>query len=57
MFWKAVGRGLPTPSINCEVDGVDAPPPLPISFINIVNIDTIRVTPRGGVGDVQANVT
>ena len=49
--------GLPAFSIKCDEDGVDAPPPLPISFINIVNIDTIRVTPRGGVGDVQANVT
>ena len=57
MFWREVGIGLPALSTNCEVDGVDAPPPLPISFINIVNVDTIRATPRGGARDVQANVT
>ena len=57
VLWKE-GNGLPGLSTNCEVDGVDAPPPLPISVINIVNIDTGRVIPAlsGDYQDVEATV-
>ena len=55
--WKE-GNGLPPLSTNCIVDEVDAPPPLPISVVNIVNIDTGRVTLAlsGDVQDVEATV-
>ena len=56
MLWKE-GNGLPGLSTNCEVDGVDVPPPLPISVVNVDNVDIILVTPRGDVQDVQATVT
>ena len=58
VLWKE-GNGLPALSTNCRVDGVDAPPPLPISVVNIVNIDTGRVTLAlsGDFKDVEAIVT
>ena len=56
VLWKE-GNPLPALSTNCEVDGVDAPPPLPISVVNVDNVDIILVTPRGDVQDVQATVT
>ena len=56
MFWREVGRGLPAFSINCEEDGVNAPPPLPISLINITNRDTGRVTPTDDGRDVEVTL-
>ena len=55
--WKR-GNGLPALSTNCTVEGVDAPPPLPISVVNIVNIDTGRVIPAlsGDYQDVEVTV-
>jgi hypothetical protein len=48
--------GLPALSIKCDEDGVDAPPPLPISLINITNRDTGRVTPKDGSREVEVTL-
>ena len=57
-MWAENGNvPLPSLSIYCDVEGVNAPPPLPTEVINITSVVTGAVIPReGGVRDVEATV-
>ena len=57
-MWAENGNEpLPSLTIYCDVEGVNAPLPLPIEVINITSVVTGAVIPREGrVQDVEATV-